>query len=102
MEDTWRAAWAAVGPYVLEAVISVISAAGVFVAGWLRSRAQRLAAEETVQEIEESSTERTDAKISLAAVQMRETMGPHIKPLTLSGAEKLARQLREELEEARP
>lgn len=97
MEDIWRPLWAAVGPYVTEAVITIVSALGALVTGWLRNRAQKLAGKELVQDVESTSDEHTDVKVSLAANRMRETMGPHIKPLTLNGAEKLARELRKEL-----
>jgi len=102
MDEIWKAAWATVGPYVLEAVIGIISAAGAVVTGWLRNRAQRLAASEAVRDVEASSEERTDVRTRLAASRMRETMGPLVKPLTLNGAEKLARELRKELENSRP
>ncbi len=102
MNEVWQGVWTVVGPHVLETVIGIISAAGAVVTGWLRNRAQKLAGKETVLDVESTSDERTDAKISLAASRMRETMGPHIKPLTLNGAEKLARQLRKELEESKP
>ncbi len=97
MEDIWRPVLTALGPYVTEALIGIISALGALVTGWLRNRAQKLAGKEMVQDVEATSEEHTDIKVSLAANRMRETMGPHIKPLTLNGAEKLARELRKEL-----
>ncbi len=102
MEDIWRPIVAALGPYVVETAVALISALGALATAWLRKRAQKLAGKATVIQVESTCDEKTDAKIDLAASQMRETMGAHIKPLTLNSAKSLARQLRKELDDSKP